>query len=159
MSGEKELFEDTAVDEQPEFLEIFTNTEAKPDGIDCNWHFQVVNGFDVSEIPSVRQAGFLRQCSCDKCGEFGSEIYELYSVYRALAWVEEVNASCRVTLWVSTEKLIFDDANEAFGFDGPGFTCNFLEVLNCELHRLFFFLDVEVEHYSYENKDNITVWF
>ncbi len=141
------------------FVQIFTNEEAKPKNIDCNWFYQFVEESYKDADLMTEESGNATLCGCEECKSFGIEIYEFFSIYLALSSVKKTARNIEIELWVSSEKFLFDENEGVFSHYSEIYGCPFLRTLGKDLRQLFSELKVKVFHYSYANKDMINVFF
>jgi hypothetical protein len=151
-------FENLDLHEQTSFLEVFTNVEAKPKGVESNFHFKIFGRHEyLGEFLVKEESGVVPACGCSDCKSMGADWYEFYSATQALTWIDNLDVHLPITLWMTSDKLILEDAENVFG--GRKIKCKHLQNLHSTLLYLFHHLSIDVNAYTYANKDIIRVWF
>ncbi len=141
------------------FVQIFTNTEAKPKNVDCTWFYQLIEESYEDTDLTTKKSGNATLCGCEECRSFGIEIYEFFSIYLALSSVKRAACNIEIELWVSSQKFLFDENEGVFSHYSEIYKCPFLRTLGKDLRQVFSELRIQVWHYSYANKDMISTFF
>lgn len=147
--------------EETDAVDIFTNEGAKPKNKDCTWFYQIfADGYVSEDLYCIEeQSGNATLCSCKECENFGTDVFEYFSIYQALKKIAENKPDISVSLWISSEKFLFDENECLFSSYDEVYKCAFLRTLGKDLGQLLEKLRVEIFHYEYLNKDIIPIFF
>ena len=117
-------------------LEIFTDYRNKGNQV-CFWAFElcgVINGDDYILIKKA--SGYEMLCCCQECKSFGDELFEYYTIFKALALIKDDFGDWRFNLGTSSERFVKEASDNGFERFEELYQCDFLKRLGKDLTTL-----------------------
>jgi hypothetical protein len=129
-------------------IEIYTGLEVRPNN-SCTWYYQIIAKNILDEYLFVEnENGNALLCRCLECDYMSGEIFEYFSVYKALAWIKDNYPQTSVSLWVTSKEFLFDENEDVLWHYNKIYKCAFLQTLGKDLSHLLSKIKVEALHYS-----------
>ena len=148
-----EYFDNLELLESADSLMVLTRFEIKPLR-ECFWSYElnsVINDEDFTLIKE--ESGNEMICGCKECKKFGNDLFEYYSIYKALTLIEDKFLNIEYILYTNCERFYLEASNDIFWYYDEIYKCDFLKTVGRGISRLL--PNVEISYRSSEEVEGL----